>query len=62
MLPSLTRGASQCHGNAFESLKQQLSCKSGQKLLYDLLSELAGGVVDDLEQVRTKLPLPVVTG
>ena len=58
MLLSLTRGASQCHNNAFESLKRQLSCKTGRKSLYDLSSELAGRAIDCLEQVRTSNLLP----
>ena len=61
MPPSVTRGASQCHGNVFDPLKHQLSCKGGQKSLYDLTSELTGRVIDDLEQVRTNRPPLVAT-
>ena len=60
MLPSVTQGASQCLSNVFDTLKHRLSCKSGQESLYNLPSELAGRVIDDLEQVRTKQP-PVTT-
>ena len=61
MLPPVTRRASQCHDNFFEFLEHQLSCKSGQESLYDLPSELAGRVIDYLEQVRAKQPPPVGT-
>ena len=60
VLQSVTREAWQRH-NEFESLKQQLSCKNGQELLYDLPSELAGRIIDDSEQVRTKQPPPAIT-
>ena len=61
VLPPVTWRVSPCHDNFSEFLEHQLSCKSGQESLYDLPSELAGGVIDYLEQVRAKQPPSVIT-